>query len=122
MIIKKTKDHFVKMNPLCGEIREILRDEYEPMSIAIAMDIGPTTAHYHESFDEIYFMLDGTMTLKIYNPQADSDQIEKLGENELCVITKGVHHKIEDSSDKNRLCAICCPPFNPEDEHVSDKI
>jgi mannose-6-phosphate isomerase-like protein (cupin superfamily) len=122
MIVKKAKDHFVKMNPLCGEIREILRDEYEQMSIAIAMDIGPTTAHYHESFDEIYFLLDGTMTLKIYDPQEGITQVETLKENELCVITKGIHHKIEKSSEKNRLCAICCPPFIPEDEHVSDKI
>ncbi len=122
MIIKKAKDHIVKMNPLCGEIREILREEYEPMSIAIAKDIGPTTAHFHEAFDEIYFLLDGTMTLKIYDPRTGKTQVEMLRENELCVITKRIHHKIEKSSDKNRLCAICCPPFDHKDEHVSDKI
>lgn len=76
MIVKKTKDHIVKTNPLCGEIREILREEYEPMSIAIAKDIDPTTAHYHESFDEIYFLLDGTMALKIYDPQKGTTQVE----------------------------------------------
>ena len=60
MIIKLLKDHEVKYSPTCGEIREILTsDDYSSLSIAIALDIKPTKAHYHKRFEEIYFVLDG---------------------------------------------------------------
>jgi len=123
MIIKLLKDHEVKHSPTCGEVREILtRSEYSSLSIAIALDIKPTKAHYHKRFEEIYFVLDGYIHLKLYDPSSEKVWVEKLNANELCVISKGIHHEITKSSENNRLCVIAIPPFDPSDENFSDKI
>jgi len=123
MIIKLLKDHEEKHSPTCGEIREILTSaDYSSLIIAIALDIKPTKAHYHNRFEEIYFVLDGYIHLKLYDPTSDGTRIEKLSVNELCVINKGVHHEIIESSENNRLCVIAVPPFDPSDENFSDKI
>jgi hypothetical protein len=47
---------------------------------------------------------------------------QKLSENELCLITKGIHHKIIESSKENRLCVISIPYFNGDDEYISEKL
>jgi hypothetical protein len=53
MITKLIKNQIIKHSATCGEIREILvGDEYSP-NIAIALDIRPTTAHYHKGFDVV---------------------------------------------------------------------
>lgn len=121
MITKLLKDHIVKQTP-CGEIHEILLgSEYSP-DIAIAPNIGPTKAHYHTGFDEVYFVLDGDLVLQLYDPESGGSTEQKLGANELCVITKGIHHKITKSSTKNRLCVITVPRFDASDEHPSEVI
>ncbi|GAB4182889.1 MAG: hypothetical protein Fur0032_23910 [Terrimicrobiaceae bacterium] len=122
MLIKLLSDHVVKQSPTCGEIREILRGgEYSP-NIALAMGIGVTTAHYHLGFDEIYFVLDGTLVLKLHDPATGESTDVELGPNELCVITRGIHHQVLKASESNRLCVITCPAFDPQDEHLSDKL
>lgn len=86
-MIKQLKDHVIIKSPFCGEIHEILAGrEYSP-NIAIAFDIGPTKAHYHNGFDEIYFVVGGSITLKLYNPSNAQTTVHLLAENELCVIT-----------------------------------
>jgi mannose-6-phosphate isomerase-like protein (cupin superfamily) len=122
MITKLFKDHIIKHSPTCGEVREILSGpEYSP-GIAIALDICPTKAHYHKGFDEVYFVLDGELVLQLYDPARGHTTDQKLGANELCVITKGIHHKITTSSATNRLCVITIPRFDPDDEHPSEVI
>ncbi len=106
---------------MCGEIREILDDAKHP-NIALALNIKPTTAHYHKNFEEIYFVMEGDIDLEFYDPETDKTSEQKLSENELCVITKGIHHKITKSSEKNKLCVISVPGFDPLDETESNKI
>ena len=109
--------------PTCGEIREILiGNDYPYLNIAIAQDIKPTRAHYHKEFDEIYFVLDGSMNLKFFDHVTEKTWTQQLGADELCVIGKGIHHKVIEASDKNRLCVITVPRFEESDEHLSDKI
>ncbi len=123
MIVKLFKDHLVKQSPTCGELREILiGNDYPFLNIAIAQDIKPTIAHYHKEFDEIYFLLDGSMNLKFFDPVSDKVWTQKLSADELCVINKGIHHKVTEVSDKNRLCVITVPRFDGSDEHLSDRI
>jgi mannose-6-phosphate isomerase-like protein (cupin superfamily) len=93
--------------------------EYSP-SVALAIDIRETIPHFHKTFDEIYFVLDGAIALTLYDPANGNTTEQKLAADELCVITRGVHHKVAASSPKNRLCVICVPHFDPADQHKSD--
>jgi mannose-6-phosphate isomerase-like protein (cupin superfamily) len=120
MITKLLGDHIVKTSPFCGAIHEILTGaEYSP-SVALAIDIRETVPHFHQTFDEIYFVLDGEIALTLHDPASGATTEQRLVADELCVITKGVHHKVAAASPKNRLCVICVPRFDPADEHKSD--
>jgi mannose-6-phosphate isomerase-like protein (cupin superfamily) len=123
MLIRRVADHQVKQSPWCGEIREILGGgAYQPLSIAVALDIQPTKAHFHRGFDEIYFVLDGSLTLRLHDPTTQRSWSETLQANELVVISKGLHHGVVEASARNRLCVICSPPFDPTDETTSEHI
>ena len=126
MIIRKEQDHVIKTSPFCGLIREILRQQdYDSLSIAVVENIKPTTAHYHERFEEIYFMLEGSLTLQLYDPKSDwiwKEALGREGSYELCVIPKGTHHKVIEASSKNVLCVICAPPFDSRDEYKSTRL
>ena len=54
MIVKLFKDHMKKDSDFCGQLREILTaSDYPHLSIAIAVNIEDTKAHYHDDFEEI---------------------------------------------------------------------
>lgn len=123
MLTKKLADHVVVHSPFCGEIREILLgSDYDKLGIAVAIDIRPTTAHFHETFDEIYFVLDGELDLEFFDPESGTTWTESLSPNELAVVSKGIHHKVIKATEKNRLCIVSAPPFHVDDENPSDKI
>jgi mannose-6-phosphate isomerase-like protein (cupin superfamily) len=123
MIVRSVQDHQRSLSPWCGEIREILATaEYPAISVAEAIDIKTTRAHFHRTFDEIYFVLDGSIRVRLYDPATSRTWEQLLAANELCVISKGLHHGIVEASEQNRLCAICLPRFNPADETTSDRI
>jgi len=130
MIVKKQSDHVILTNPLCGEIREILcGSDNGPLNIAVVENIGKTTAHYHEGFEEIYFVLNGSLTLQLYDPKTGRVWDQTLGRQdeierkyELCVIPKGVHHKVIEASPQNVPCVVCTPPFDLADEHKSERL
>jgi mannose-6-phosphate isomerase-like protein (cupin superfamily) len=120
MLTKLLRDHIVKSSPFCGAIHEILTGaEYSP-SLALAIDIRETIGHFHKTFDEIYFVLDGEIALRLHDPTTGKTTEQRLGADELCVISEGVHHKVVMSSAQNRLCVICVPHFDPSDEHKSE--
>lgn len=123
MLIKHLADHLIVNSPTCGEVRDILKKgDYDPLGIAISINIQKTEGHYHLTFDEIYFVLDGEMTLQVYDPTTAKSTDYLLKANELIVISKGLHHKVIKASQQNRLCIISAPPFHEDDEHPSDKI
>lgn len=120
VIVKRLEDHLIKQSPTCGEIREILSGaEFSP-NIAIAINIGITTAHYHLTFDEIYFVLDGSLKLRLFDPTTGIDSDVQLLPGELCIIVKGIHHQVVEASTPNRLCVITVPQFQASDENLSD--
>lgn len=122
-MLRKREHHHVKVSPICGEIIEILSSkDYPRLDIALVLDIKPTQAHYHLGFEEIYFVLYGHITLSLYDPKADRFSEHMLEAHELIVIAPGIHHKVVASSEKNRLSVICLPGFDPNDEHLSDKL
>lgn len=123
MIIKHRADQLVINSPTCGEVHEILKKgDYEPFGVAVCFNIKSTEGHYHQTFDETYFVLDGQITLKIYDPSNQKITTHLLNPNELCVVSKGLHHKVINATEKNRLCVISAPPFHADDEHPSDKV
>jgi mannose-6-phosphate isomerase-like protein (cupin superfamily) len=123
MLVKKIKDQVVHISPTSSEIHQILsKDDRVGVAVAVSFNIPPSKAHYHKGFEEIYFVLDGSITLKLYDPQTEKIWTQNLAANELAAITAGIHHQILESSPSNRLTVLSYPPFDPTDEHFSDKI
>jgi len=114
--------HHIKMSPVCGEIIEILRSrDYHKLDIAMVINSKPILAHFHQNFEEIYLVLDGSITLGLYDPNTDKFSEHILLAHELMVIAPGIHHKVMSASEQNRILVICLPGFDPNDEHLSDK-
>ena len=121
MKVKKVSDHNIINTPTCGQLREVLRNgEFEAFDLAIAENIGPTRAHFHREFDEIYFVLDGNITIQTFDPASGVRSEQSLNANELCILTKGTHHKVSSASSENRLCVLSAPRWIASDEHASE--
>jgi len=125
-IVKREQDHDLIESPMCGMLREIFDAEDDvPATIAVLNNIDATTGHYHETFDALYFMLDGWLTLRLHDPASGQTWEETLGRQgryELAVVAKGLHHKVIYATPVNTLCVVSVPFFNRKDEHRSDKI
>ena len=120
-IIKKLDDHRVIPTETCGDFVEILRNgEYEKLDLGIVRNIAPTKGHYHERSDEIYFVLDGEITVSLFDPRDKTRRTVRLTANELCAIKVGTHHKVSAASNVNRICVITVPKWDEEDEHLSE--
>ncbi len=123
MITKKYDEHNVLESPYAREMREIISSsEYEKAGVAIAVDLEQMEAHYHNTFDEIFFVLDGEMKFEFYDPKDTRVWTEELSLNETIIVGKGIHHKILRASEHNRLLVVSIPPYHPDDENPSDKI
>ena len=117
-----TRDHIHVKSPFCGELIEILRANESAPDIALLVDVHSTVAHYHTGFDEVYFVLDGSLSVRLFDPEAQETTEHLLSAHEACVIPKGVHHQIRTASFHNRLCVLCLPHFNVKDEIPSDRL
>ena len=123
MIKKKYSEHNLVPCEYAREMREIIGSgEYGNAGIAIAVDLEHMDAHYHDTFDEIYFVLEGNMKFEFFNPDSGERWIEELVPNETVIVAKGVHHKILRASGHNRLLVVSIPPYRPDDENPSDRI
>ena len=122
MTLKKIEDHNV-LDAECGSVHQILQGtDYPSASAAIVPNIKETGVHYHKTFDEIYFLLDGDLSILLHDPAKGKSQRETLKANKLCVIPSGIHHKVIESTDSNCLSAICVPAFKNDDVHASTLI
>jgi mannose-6-phosphate isomerase-like protein (cupin superfamily) len=115
MLVKLVKDIVQNQTATCGRVDMVLSSsEYAKLNVAICLDIKPTIAHYHPSFDEIYFVLDGWIHVKTYDPGTQAYAEQRLGPNEMALFPMGMHHVIKASSDVNRLCVLMIPGFTGE--------
>ena len=120
-ITKKLTDHIKKTSETCGEISEVLtRGEYAHLDVAVICGITHTVAHYHASFDEVYLVASGALTVEFYDPARQHKWAETYHSDELCVIGKGLHHKVVGGTAQNKLIVICVPGFDLADEHISE--
>lgn len=123
MIKKKPEDHILHSCPYAREMREILKvSEYDKIGLAVGVDLFQMEAHYHKSFDEIFYVLEGNMDCEFYDPDEDKTWTAELSQGDTLVVPKGVHHKVIKASPKNRLLVISIPPYHADDEIPSDKI
>ena len=112
MLVKLLKDMVKTQTVTCGEVDMILgSSDYAKLNVAICPNIKPTIAHFHPEFDEIYFMLDGWIQLKTYDPTTGAYAEQRIGQSELAFFPKGMHHVIREASEVNRLCVLMIPGF-----------
>ncbi len=115
MITKLEKDAVINQTLSCGEVIMMLTSsDYDQLNVAYCPDIRPTVPHYHPGFDEIYFVLDGWILVRTYDPEIDQYFEQRLGQNELILMPKGMHHVIAEASESNRLCVLMIPGFTGE--------
>ena len=116
------QDHIHVKSPFCGDLIEILRANESAPDIAVLVDVRPTLAHFHAGFDEVYLVLDGSLTVRLFDPTAKETTQHVLSAHEACVIPKWVHHQISNASFHNRLCVLCVPHFDSADEVASSQL
>jgi len=121
LVIHATAQHHVT-TPFCGDLIEVLRGESPIPDLAVLEDLKPTEGHYHRGFHEIYLVLDGEISLRLYDPSSGTESRERLGKHEVCVIPPGVHHKVDSTSEGTRMCVVTVPKFDREDEKASDRL
>jgi mannose-6-phosphate isomerase-like protein (cupin superfamily) len=115
MLVKLIADIVKTQTFTCGEVDMIVSSaDYSKLNVAICPNIKPTIAHYHPGFDEIYFVLDGWIHVKTYDPSQQRYAEQRLSENELALFPMGMHHVITASSEVNRLCVLMIPGFSGE--------
>ncbi len=123
MVTKKYTEHNVLDSPYAREMREIINSsEYEKASMAIAVDLEQMDAHYHKTFDQIFFVLVGDMKFEFYVPANGNVWTVESSVNDLVIVKEGIHHKVLRASEHNRLLVISIPQYDPDDENPSDEI
>jgi len=119
-LIKKSDMKIVK-NDFCGELLEILnRSENPELSIITLKNTKPTISHYHKNSQEIYWILEGSITLLLHDNSNNRTWKQILNEGDLFIVKNKIHHKINKSSGKNKICVISFPMWKKEDECKSD--
>lgn len=119
----RSQDHTLYECEYAKEMREVLdKDNYGPVGMAIAVDLKQMKAHYHKTFDEIYYMLEGSLDLKLYDPEGGKTWTDHLDKGDTLVIPKGLHHEITSASAGNKLMVMSIPPWHADDENPSDVI
>lgn len=119
----RSQDHTLFDCDYAKEMREVLdKENYGPVGMAIAVDLEQMKAHYHNTFDEIYYMLEGSIDLKFYDPDNDKTWTDHMEKGDTLVIPKGLHHGITSASAENKLMVMSIPPWHADDENPSDEI
>jgi hypothetical protein len=75
------RDHTHVKAQFCGDLIEVLREGGPAPNITILLDALSTQAHYHPTFDEVYVVLDGSVSVHLYDPNDDMFAERLLGEH-----------------------------------------
>ncbi len=117
--VHKSNSPNLDMQP--NQVYELLTNEdYKDASIAITRNCFATKGHYHTTFDELYLLLEGTITLQVIDTKSGQIKEVLMRENDICVVPKNMHHRIDNASEKNVLCVISLPGWRMDDEIPSE--
>lgn len=72
MLMRLVDDIVKTQTVTCGEVDMILGSvDYAKVNVAICPNIKPTIARFHPGFGEIYFLPDGWIHIKTYDPKTE---------------------------------------------------
>ena len=75
-----------------------------------------TTPHFHPKTEEIYYILEGTGTMRV------ADETQDVGPGDAIAIPPGITHQITNSGTTELKFLCCCAPaYEHEDTVLLDK-
>ena len=89
-----------------SEIRELFKSER--MSLAEAVVYNETKLHFHTTYEEIYYILEGEGVMELEGEE------KEVSEGDLVVILPEEKHKIS-TTKKVRFLCFCSPSYSDED-------
>ncbi len=110
-VVKKVKD-VSPQEITCGIMRELTNSkDFKDMSIIHVRITGSTKKHYHKDSTEIYFVLKGSIDVKI------DGKVEHLEEGEMIMIYPNTNHEAWKTSEEDaEILTISSPSWAEDDE------
>lgn len=86
-------------------------EDFKGMDFVYVTITDKTKKHYHKKLTECYFVLKGSVAIKI------DGKIENLEEGSLIMIYPNTNHEAwKTSKEDAEILVACCPPWSEEDE------
>jgi mannose-6-phosphate isomerase-like protein (cupin superfamily) len=104
-----------------SSIRELAGPSWTParnQSLAEAtVPVGKaTTAHYHRTTEELYYIVSGTGLMRIADEERD------VSRGDCIVIPPGTEHKLTNTGDEPLVLLCCCAPaYSDEDTVLTER-
>jgi mannose-6-phosphate isomerase-like protein (cupin superfamily) len=103
-----------------SSIRELAGPSWTParaQSLAEAtVPVGrATTAHYHRTTEELYYLVEGEGRMRLGEEERD------VRNGDCIVIPPGVEHKLTNTGDRPLVLLCCCaPPYSDADTVLTE--
>lgn len=96
----------------CGLMRKLTdAKDFNGMDFVHVTIKNSTKKHYHKKLTEVYFVLKGSIDMKI------DDKTEHLEKGHMIMIFPSTNHKAwKTSKEDAEILVACCPPWSEEDE------
>jgi mannose-6-phosphate isomerase-like protein (cupin superfamily) len=76
---------------------------------------GATTAHYHRTIEELYYIVAGTGTMRV------GEEERGVRRGDCIVIPPGAEHKLSNAGAEPLVLLCCCaPPYSDEDTVLTE--
>jgi mannose-6-phosphate isomerase-like protein (cupin superfamily) len=77
---------------------------------------GATTAHYHRTTEELYYIVGGSGRMRLGEDERD------VRRGDCIVIPPGAEHKLTNTGDEPLVLLCCCaPPYSDEDTVLTEE-
>jgi mannose-6-phosphate isomerase-like protein (cupin superfamily) len=100
-----------------SQIRELAGPSWTParnqsLAEATVPPGGATTAHYHRTTEELYYVLSGMGLMRI------GEEEQAVGRGDCIVIPPGAEHKLTNSGPEPLVILCCCAPAYSDEDTV----